>query len=101
MKYKNARTGIEVDLSRLSSEERSFYKRARERFDRGVHWLSFDDFAFGMNSPIYKGKKSHLDVLKEPLYRVLKDMWLELGVRQGKVAAAKHAEQARERVAIA
>lgn len=87
MIYQNPRTGIRIDLSILNQEEQSFYRAAKERFDNQIAWFDFDDFAFGMGSPLYRGRASHHEVLQNPLYVALKDMWLELGVRQGRVRA--------------
>jgi len=87
MIYQNPRTGIRIDLAALSDEEQRFYRAAKERSDNGIPWFDFDDFAFGSNSPLYRGRASHHEVLQHPLYIVLKDMWLELGVRQGRVRA--------------
>jgi len=91
MIYQNSRTGVRIDVSALTEAERNFYRAAKQRFDRGVAWFDFDDFAFGGGSPLYQGRKSHHEVLQHPLYIVLKDMWLELGVRQGRVRAGKRA----------
>lgn len=87
MIYQNPRTGIRIDLATLSDEEQRFYRAAKQRFDSGIAWFDFDDFAFGRSSPLYQGRVSHHDVLQDPLYIALKDMWLELGVRQGRVRA--------------
>ncbi len=89
MKYVNKRTGVTIELRELTEEERRFYERAGREFKRGVYWLEFEELAFGAGSPIYKGKKSDLDVTKQPLYRALEDMWLELGIRQGEVSAER------------
>lgn len=85
MRYANFETGFEVDLDYLTAEERKFYDDAIERFRRNAHWLDFDEFAFGMRSPIYTGERSRLAVIKKPLYLALKDMWLQLGVQQGMI----------------
>ena len=72
-------------MGHLTAEERRFYDDAIERFRRHAHWLDFDEFAFGMRSPIYAGERSRLAVIKKPLYLALKDMWLQLGAQQGMV----------------
>jgi hypothetical protein len=87
MIYQNPRTGIRIDLPSLNHAEQTFYRAAKQRFDDGVPWFDFDDFAFGRSSPLYRGRTSHHEVLQHPLYVALKDMWLELGVRQGRVRA--------------
>jgi hypothetical protein len=69
----------------LTPEERAFLSRARGKFLQNVDWLAFEDFAFGSRSPLYSRTRSHQDVLTHPLYIALKGMWLQLGVRQGRV----------------
>jgi hypothetical protein len=101
MKYVNLETGKRIDLSDLTTDEKKFYSLARKKLQGNVDWLSFDEFAFGMSSPIYSGKKSHLDVLKSPLYLALKDMSLQLGVQQGKVARKAVAVQQAPEGAVA
>ena len=92
MNYVNSATGKRIDLSRLTEAEKTFFSQAQNKVQNNVNWLSFDEFAFGMRSPIYSGRKSHLDVLKSPLYLALKDMSLQLGVQQGKIARKVPAE---------
>lgn len=69
MKYVNREAGVEIDLSGLTGVEKRFYNEARRRFRRNVGWLDFDEFAFGMGSPIYAQHRSHLDVVRQPLYQ--------------------------------
>ena len=75
-------------MSHLTREEDAFLRRARTKFEQNSDWFEFEDFAFGSRSPLYAKTRSHKDVLTHPLYVALKDMWLELGVRQGKVKDA-------------
>jgi hypothetical protein len=70
----------------LSSVEQHFLQSARAMFRDNVDWFQFEDFAFGSRSPLFSATRSHRDVLSHPLYIALKDMWLQLGVRQGRVA---------------
>jgi hypothetical protein len=86
MNYINLQTGVKIDLSRLTDDEKEFYGEALKRFHRNVNWLAFDEFAFGMTSPIYRGRNSHRQVLKNPLFLALKDMSLQLGVQQGMIS---------------
>lgn len=72
----------------LTSEEAAFFARAKRMFADDADWFEFEDFAFGSRSPLYSKTRSHQDVLKHPLYVALKEMWLELGVRQGRVKDA-------------
>lgn len=86
MTYTNAETGFRVSLDDLNDVERSFYADAQRRFRDNVDWFAFDAFAFGRHSPLYRGRRSHHEVLRSPLYLALRDMSLQLGVQQGKVA---------------
>lgn len=88
MKYRE--TGTKIDIGLLTAEEKEFYKEAVRKFRRNIDWLDFDEFAFGMRSPIYRNEKSHLSVIRKPLYVALKEMWLQLGVRQGMVRDDEH-----------
>lgn len=85
MKHINLEADVEIELSHLTVEEKTFYEEALRRFRQNVDWLDFDEFAFGMGSPIYARHRSHLDVVKQPLYLALRDMWLQLGAQQGMV----------------
>ena len=38
-------------------------------------------------SPLYSGRKSRREVVEDPLYLALEDMWLQLGIQQGMVKA--------------
>ena len=73
----------------LTEEEKKFYSQALTKFRQGVPWVSFEQFAFDPGSPIYKRHRSHLEVLKDPFYLALEDMWLQLGVQQGLIAEGK------------
>ena len=77
----------------LNSEERDFLRQAEKRYRANVNWFEFEDFAFGMRSPLFARTRSHLDVLKHPLYVALKEMWLDLGEKQGLVASSKRKEK--------
>lgn len=85
MYYKNLRTGTFINLRKLSTELKDFYDRAFQAFMDNVDWMKFDDLVFGPSSPLYRRHKSHRAMLSDPLYKALKDMWLQLGVQQGKV----------------
>ena len=100
MTYKNPKTGIAIELTGLTERQKKFYREAVEKFQQNTSWLAFDAFAFGAMSPLYVARKSHLDVLKHPLYRALKDMCLQLGVQQGMITRnvnrGKHSGERRE-----
>jgi hypothetical protein len=74
-------------------DESAFLRRARENFERNMDWLEFEEFAFGMRSPIFSRGRTHRDVRENPLYIELRDMWLELGVRQGYIAKPENGEE--------
>lgn len=70
----------------LNAEEEAFLQRGRALFTANTDWLEFESFAFGMGSPIFSAARSHHGPPAEnPLYVELRGMWLQLGVRQGKV----------------
>ena len=92
MIYTNRRTGTTVGLANLDAQRQEFYKKALANFRKNVSWSDFEDFAFGMGSPLYAHRTSHLEVLGDPLYEALTDMWLELGVKQGLIASEESKE---------
>jgi len=94
MEYINLETGVRINLDSLTAEEKKFYKQAIKRFRENTKWLSFDEFAFGMRSPIYNGRRSHIEVLENPLYLALKDISLQLGVQQGLIRRKKSERKA-------
>jgi hypothetical protein len=93
MEYVNLDTGTRINLDDLTAEDKKFYKQAIKKFRENTNWLSFDEFAFGIRSPIYNGRRSHLEVLRSTLYLVLKDMSLQLGVQQGLIKRTKKVEK--------
>ena len=88
-----AKHHIEHASDRLTPEEHAFLRQAERKYRANANWFEFEDFAFGMRSPLFSRQRSHLDVLKHPLYLALKEMWLDLGVRQGLVSASKPQEE--------
>jgi len=89
MRYLNPDSGLQIDLSHLDSERKHFYQSALEKLGKNVPWLDFEDFAFSFGSPVFRASRNRREVLSDPLYVVLKDMWLRLGIRQGLVAPLK------------
>ena len=69
----------------LDGADANFFRRALDKFDSNAKWFSFENFAFSSSSPIYARRKSYGRLVKDPLYRALQDMWLQLGVNQGEV----------------
>jgi hypothetical protein len=76
MEYVNLQTGFRVKLDGLTEEEIKFYRQALKLFHQNTDWGAFDEFAFGMRSPIYSRRRSHLNVIEDPLFLALRDMSL-------------------------
>ena len=98
MKYENPRSDVKIDLGSLNDVEKRFYLQAMKKVKQNTDWFEFDDFAFGMRSPLFSRNKSDLDVLLDPLYLALEDMSLSLGIRLGWIARAgkrRHSGQVR------
>ena len=93
MKYVNEETGISINLENLTPVEEKFYRQALKKLQENTKWSAFDEFAFGMRSPIYNGRRSHIDVLNSPLYIALRDISVQLGVQQGLVNRTKKTEK--------
>ena len=93
MEYINSETGARINLYSLTHEEKKFYERAVKKFQKNTEWVSFDDFAFGMESPIYKRRGSRIEAPDSSLYFALKDMSLQLGVQQGLIARVKKSKK--------
>lgn len=89
MRYRNPDSGFQIDLSYLDSERKRFCRLALEKLDENVAWLEFEEFAFSFDSPVFRASRSRQEVLSDPLYLVLKDIWLRLGIMQGLVAPPK------------
>ncbi|SRR6266568_7106659 len=84
---------IDARTNSLSMTERDFLRQAEQKYRSNANWFEFEDFAFGMRSPLFSRHRSHLDVLRHPLYLALKEMWLDLGVRQGLVSPSRREEE--------
>src|SRR6266550_7951341 len=97
MRYTNPDSGLRIDLSNLDKERKRFYETALQMLEDNVDWLEFEDFAFSFSSPVFKTSRNRREVLSDPLYLVLKDMWLRLGIRQGLVAPSKETAGANTR----
>lgn len=91
------RAVLERDDSALNADEAAFLTKARRKFRDNVDWLEFEDFAFGVRSPLFGKARSQRDILTHPLYQALKEMWIDLGIRQGKVKDAPRGSQGRSR----
>ena len=97
MHYINPKSGLDIDLGELSPEKARFFDAARRQFRKNASWFEFEQLIFSFTSPLYKDLKSRADVVKEPLFAALKDMWLELGIKQGFVAAPDDRKQTKAR----
>lgn len=98
---------VTKDNLELDGADADFFRRALDKFHSNANWSSFENFAFGPSSPIYARRKSYGRLVKDPLYRALQDMWLQLGVNQGEVqddrgegekAFCRKVDEGRERV---
>lgn len=76
---------LEQPITGLNELEQAFLEHARRLFAENTSWFEFEEFAFGMHSPLFLKTRSHQNILEHPLYQALTDMWLQLGVRQGMV----------------
>lgn len=77
---------IAAEAVDMTTDERRFLRIAEQKYRANEDWFDFESFAFGMDSPLFIRQRSHLDVLSHPLYLALKEMWLDLGRKQGRVA---------------
>jgi len=50
----------------LNVEELAFLERALSMFKKNTDWFQFEDFAFGMRSPLFSKTRSHKEVLENP-----------------------------------
>lgn len=77
--------GSVVLLNNVSEEEKRFFLSCRKQFRNNVAFREFEEVVFDFNSPIFKTAKKRKGVLQNPLYKACKDMWLRLGIKQGKI----------------
>src|ERR1700688_2949073 len=101
MSYANHKYSPRLVLANLTKTERDFYGQALKRFRANVPWADFEEFAFGVGSPIYSLRVSPDELSQRPLFEALKELWLRLGIRQGLISAAERhqlsARRARKR----
>jgi len=97
MRYLNRKSGLSIDLGDLDSDKRRLFKTAQDHFRDNANWFEFEQFVFSYTSPIFNKSRGRADVLGDPLYAALKDMWLQLGIDQGFVASDR--QQAKTRAA--
>jgi len=81
----------EEELVGLNQKQRTYYKAAREAFEKEIPEAYFlSDFAFyGMNhNYFFEPPLPATKLLEQPLYLVVEQMWLKLGVQQGTMKAS-------------
>jgi len=76
-------------LDSLSPVERDFLRQAEKKYRANTFWLDFEDWAFSMRSPVFSRNRTHRNIVQNPLFIALKEMWLDLGVKQGGMAPSK------------
>jgi len=86
MVYLNSETGLKLDLGNLDAIDRDFYRLALRLFKENARWTSFNELILGMQSPLYRRDRPRRDFRSDPLYLALKDMSIQLGIRQGMIA---------------
>ena len=84
---------LDLQFDTLNPEERDFLRQAEKKFRANTYWLDFEDWAFSMRSPVFSRKRSHKDVLSNPLYLALTEMLLDLGEKQGEISPSKKETQ--------
>jgi len=97
MHYINPKSGLDIDLGDLSPERARLFDIARKQFQKNVSWFVFEQLIFSYTSPLFKDLKTRADVVNDPLFTALKDMWLQLGIKQGFVAAPDDRKQTKAR----
>src|SRR5438874_13282433 len=95
MRYVNRKSGVSIDLGDLDAAKKRLYETAVEQFHKNVSWFGFERFVFSYTSPLFRAARNRADVIDDPLYVALKDMWLQLGINQGFVADDRNQTQAR------
>jgi hypothetical protein len=86
MRYHNRESGLEINLGELDTEKKHLYERAQKLFRSNASWFAFEQVVFTYTSPLFHRSRNRADVFNDPLYKALKEMWLQLGIDQGFVA---------------
>lgn len=97
MRYQNPESGVVIDLGALSPERKQFFERALELFRGNTSWFAFEQMAFSFYSPLFQGVRNRSDIVHDPLFTALQDMWLQLGINQGFVAPRASHERTTEK----
>jgi hypothetical protein len=95
MRYHNPKSGLDIDLGPIDAEKRRLFDTAQEKFRKNTNWFEFEQLVFTYTSPIFSRAKNRADVVNEPLFHALKDMWLQLGIDQGFIANDRTETKAR------
>jgi hypothetical protein len=95
MRYHNPTSGITIDLGHLDADKKRFFETAQKQFRKNANWFEFEQLVFSYTSPVFHRSRNRADVLNDPLYHSLKDMWLQLGIQQGFVTAVSESANAR------
>lgn len=96
MRYQNSESGLVVYLDKLSPERKQFYERALKLFRSNASWFAFEQMAFSFYSPLFHGVRNRAEIVNDPLFKALQDMWLQLGINQGFVAPRTSHERTTE-----
>lgn len=94
MRYRNPSSGLEINLGELDDKRQRLFDAARKQFRQNTSWFDFEQLVFSYTSPLFQGSRSRADVVHDPLFKALKDMWLQLGIDQGFVAHERTTEAA-------
>jgi hypothetical protein len=95
MRYLNPNSGVSIDLGQLDAEKKRFFETAQNQFRGNANWFEFEQLVFSYTSPVFHKSRNRAEVLRDPLYHSLKDMWLQLGIQQGFVAAGSESAHAK------
>ena len=77
---------MEDEITSLNNKQKDFYYDACEALRNGMKESDFLDILFNYGVKrgfFFEPRLSHEELLKQPLYLVIEQIWLELGVRQG------------------
>lgn len=90
------RKGQVIDLTNLAPAHLEQYREAMQLFEAGVRWTDFESWYIGKGSAVWYrdglpelGPLPNKEAAESPLFEVLMDLWLRLGVSQGGMAPSK------------
>jgi len=85
IEYLNLQTGKKIVLENLTEEEQKLYREAVKEFMTNINCWEFERFISELIDLIRYKVRAHTDLIENPLYMALEDMWLQLGVQQGEM----------------